>query len=69
MDFEDARAEGTLKEAERARERAYAPYSHFNTGAAVVTERNAVVPGALVEKVSLVLAMCACLLSALTWAV
>ena len=59
MDFEDARAEGTLKEAERARERAYAPYSHFNTGAAVVTERNAVVPGALVENVSLGLAMCA----------
>jgi cytidine deaminase len=32
MDFEDARAEGTLKESERARERAYAPYSHFDTG-------------------------------------
>ena len=59
IEFEDVRAEGALEEAERARERAYAPYSRFNMGAAVVTERDAVVPGALVENVSLGLAMCA----------
>jgi cytidine deaminase len=59
MDFEDPRAEDALREAQEARERAYAPYSRFKMGAAVVTERNAVVPGALVENVSLGLAMCA----------
>jgi cytidine deaminase len=59
MRFEDARAEEAVKEAERARKRAYAPYSRFRMGAAVVTERNVVVPGALVENVSLGLAMCA----------
>lgn len=59
MEFEDARAEEALREAKRALERAYAPYSHFKMGAAVVTDRNAVVPGSLVENVSLGLAMCA----------
>jgi cytidine deaminase len=59
MDLEDARVKGALKEAERARKRAYAPYSQFKMGAAVVTEGNAVVLGALVENVSLGLAMCA----------
>ncbi|MGH0029927.1 MAG: cytidine deaminase [Myxococcota bacterium] len=59
MQLEDPRASDALKDAERARERAYAPYSRFKMGAAVVTERNAVVPGALVENVSLGLAMCA----------
>ena len=53
MDSEDARAGEALKEAKRARERAYAPYSRFKMGAAVVTAKNAVVPGALVENVSL----------------
>lgn len=59
MEFLDPRAEEALKDAERARQRAYAPYSRFKMGAAVVTERDAVVPGALVENVSLGLAMCA----------
>jgi len=59
MQFEDARAEEALRDAERALERAYAPYSRFRMGAAVVTDCNAVVPGALVENVSLGLAMCA----------
>ncbi len=59
MDFEDARANDALAEAERARERAYAPYSRFKMGAAVVTSDNTTVPGALVENVSLGLAMCA----------
>ncbi len=51
-------AEAAARAAE-ARERAYAPYSGFKMGAAVVTSTNAVVPGALVENVSLGLAMCA----------
>ncbi len=42
-----------------ARGRAYAPYSGFRMGAAVLTERGAIVTGVLVENVSLGLAMCA----------
>ena len=59
MDFTDPRATDALKDAAHAREMAYAPYSGFKMGAAVVTSTNAVVPGALVENVSLGLAMCA----------
>lgn len=59
MDSADSRSLEALKDAEAARERAYAPYSGFKMGAAVVTDTNAVVPGALVENVSLGLAMCA----------
>ena len=59
MDFEDPRAEDALKAAADARTRAYAPYSRFRMGAAVVTSSNRVIPGALVENVSLGLAMCA----------
>lgn len=42
-----------------ARERAYAPYSGFRMGAATLTEQGSIVTGALVENVSLGLAMCA----------
>lgn len=42
-----------------ARGRAYVPYSGFAMGAAVLTASGAVLPGALVENVSLGLAMCA----------
>ena len=59
MDTADPRSTEALKDAAQARERAYAPYSGFKMGAAVVTDTNAVVPGALVENVSLGLAMCA----------
>ena len=59
MQFKDARASEALEEAALARERAYAPYSRFKMGAAVVTEHNDVIPGSLVENVSLGLAMCA----------
>ncbi len=52
-------AADALRAAEGARARAYAPYSGFAMGAAVVTDRGQVVPGALVENVSLGLAMCA----------
>lgn len=51
--------EAVLAEARRARDRAYVPYSRFRMGAAVATEGGAIVPGALVENVSLGLAMCA----------
>lgn len=56
--LQDSRALDALKDAATARERAYAPYSRFKMGAAVVTSTNAVVPGTLVENVSLGLAMC-----------
>lgn len=42
-----------------ARDRAYAPYSGFRMGAAVRTTDGGVIPGSLVENVSLGLAMCA----------
>ncbi len=45
--------------ARATRSRAYAPYSHFRMGAAVLTGKGVLVPGALVENVSLGLAMCA----------
>lgn len=45
--------------AREARKRAYAPYSGFRMGAAVGTENGVLVPGSLVENVSLGLAMCA----------
>jgi cytidine deaminase len=59
MGSQHALIEQALGEARRARERAYAPYSGFKMGAAVVTDGDACVPGALVENVSLGLAMCA----------
>jgi cytidine deaminase len=55
----DERIEKALEAAAEARERAYAPYSRFRMGAAVVTDRDNVVQGSLVENVSLGLAMCA----------
>jgi cytidine deaminase len=48
-----------LAAATMARERAYVPYSGFAMGAAVRTHSGQVVPGALIENVSLGLAMCA----------
>jgi cytidine deaminase len=42
-----------------ARDRAYAPYSGFHMGAAIRCADGTIVPGALVENVSLGLAMCA----------
>ena len=48
-----------IEAARTARERSYAPYSGFHMGAAVRGADGTVVPGALVENVSLGLAMCA----------
>lgn len=48
-----------VDEARQARDRAYVPYSGFRMGAAVRTTDGAVIAGALVENVSLGLAMCA----------
>jgi cytidine deaminase len=45
--------------ASTARDRAYVPYSNFRMGAAVRCTDGTIVPGALVENVSLGLAMCA----------
>ncbi len=45
--------------ATEARDRSYAPYSNFTMGAAVRCADGTIVPGALVENVSLGLAMCA----------
>lgn len=48
-----------IERAKGARSRAYAPYSGFRMGAAVWTDAGTVVTGALVENVSLGLAICA----------
>jgi len=48
-----------IEVASEARDRAYVPYSGFRMGAAVLTTDKRIVPGSLVENVSLGLAMCA----------
>lgn len=57
--MDDASVAGLLTAARAARDRAYVPYSGFAMGAAVLTDQGSIVPGALVENVSLGLAMCA----------
>lgn len=54
MDIDDL-----IAAAVAARGRAYAPYSGFRMGAAVLTSADTIVTGVLVENVSLGLAMCA----------
>jgi cytidine deaminase len=54
-----ARLDELIAAAHAARERAYVPYSKFAMGAAVLTDVGVVVPGVLVENVSLGLALCA----------
>lgn len=53
------RIDRAVEIAREARERAYAPYSGFRMGAAVITHGDAILPGSLVENISLGLAMCA----------
>ena len=50
---------GLIDAARAARDHSYAPYSDFHMGAAVRCADGTLVPGALVENVSLGLAMCA----------
>lgn len=59
MSESDQRIRDAILDATAARDLAYAPYSGFKMGAAVVTEKNHVVRGSLVENVSLGLSMCA----------
>jgi cytidine deaminase len=48
-----------LDTARAARKRSYAPYSNFPMGAAVIGANKVITPGALIESISLGLAMCA----------
>lgn len=58
MDINDPLVRKAIAAANEARARAYAPYSRFKMGAAVLTDRGEVLQGVLVENVSLGLAMC-----------
>ncbi len=55
----DRRISEAAQAATDARARAYAPYSDFPMGAAIMAADGTTVPGVLVENVSLGLAMCA----------
>jgi cytidine deaminase len=55
---DDETVERLLDAARTARQRAHAPYSGFLMGAAVLCDDGSIHPGALVESISLGLAMC-----------
>jgi cytidine deaminase len=59
MNEPDQRIRDALLDATEARDSSYAPYSGFKMGAAVVTDKDHVVRGSLVENISLGLSMCA----------
>lgn len=58
MSEHDQRIRDAILDATEAQDLSYAPYSGFKMGAAVVTDKNHVVRGSLVENVSLGLSMC-----------
>ena len=51
FNIDDQLLEEVISAAREAMLRSYAPYSGFNMGEAVVTEKNIILPGALVENV------------------
>lgn len=51
--------DSAITKANKAMQLSYVPYSGFHMGAAVVTDKDLILPGSLVENVSLGLAMCA----------
>ena len=51
--------DSAIAKANKAIKLSYVPYSGFHMGAAVVTDKGLILPGALVENVSLGLEMCA----------
>lgn len=55
----DVSAEALVKEAMKGGEKAYAPYSHFNVGAAVLTESGKIYRGCNIENASYGLTICA----------
>jgi cytidine deaminase len=58
MDVNAEPLRSVLLSAREARDNAYAPYSKFKMGAAILTESGEIVCGSLVENISLGLAMC-----------
>jgi cytidine deaminase len=59
MKDSESRIKDAIVDASQAKDLAYSPYSRFKMGAAVVTDRDHVIKGSLVENVSLGLSMCA----------